>query len=117
MKDHKELDVWKKGMEFAVDIYQVTNNFPPSELYGLTSQLRKSAVSIPSNIAEGAARNTEKEFLQFLFIASGSAAEAETQILLARRLDFAKDLEVVLSKLVTVKKLLHGLIRHYKNKR
>jgi four helix bundle protein len=116
MKDHKELDVWQMGMNFVVLIYDLTKGFPKEEMYGLTSQLRRSAVSIPSNIAEGAARNTDKEFLQFLHIAQGSAAEAETQILIAQRLEYHGDFSNPLEQLRAVQKMLHGLIRHYKNK-
>ncbi len=116
MKDHKELDVWKISMEFVSAVYKVSANFPKEEIYGLTSQLRRSAVSIPSNIAEGAARNSNKEFLQFLYIASGSAAEAETQLLIAKQLAFVQDTDRILSNLQTVKKLLHGLIRYYKTR-
>ncbi|MBK5273651.1 MAG: four helix bundle protein [Desulfuromonadales bacterium] len=116
MKDHKELDVWKKSMDFVQAVYELTGAFPKEEIYGLTSQLRRSVVSIPSNIAEGAARNTDKEFLYFLHIAQGSAAEAETQLLIAQRLKFTDNFEAVLSELRTVQKLLHGLMRHYKTK-
>ena len=116
MKDHKELDVWQKGMDFVQTVYELTGHFPKEEVYGLTSQLRRSAVSVPSNIAEGAARNTDKEFLNFLHIAQGSAAEAETQLLIARRLSYPGDFDSVLARLRTVQKLLHGLIRHYKTK-
>jgi len=116
MKDHKELDVWQKSMDFVQSVYELTGNFPKDEVYGLTSQLRRSAVSIPSNIAEGAARNTDKEFLNFLHIAQGSAAEAETQLLIAQRLKYVGNFEPLLTELRTVQKLLHGLMRHYKTK-
>jgi four helix bundle protein len=116
MKDHKELDVWKKSMDLVQTVYELTGAFPKEEVYGLTSQLRRSAVSIPSNIAEGAARNTDKEFLNFLHIAQGSAAETETQLLIAQRLTYPGNFEAVLTGLRTVQKLLHGLIRHYKMK-
>ena len=116
MNDHKELEVWKKGMVFVAEVYRLTGHFPKEEIYGLTSQLRRSAVSIPSNIAEGAARNSHKEFIQFLFIAAGSAAEAETQLLIAQELRFSAGIEQALQTLMTVKKMLHGLIRHYRIK-
>ena len=116
MKDHKELDVWKQSVELVVQIYTATKDFPKDELYGLTNQIRRAAVSIPSNISEGAARNTEKEFVQFLHIALGSASELETQLLIAQKLNYTDDLQQVFDKLTTVMKLINGLIRHYRNK-
>ena len=116
MKDHKELDVWKESVDLVVQVYTVTKDFPKDELYGLTNQIRRAAVSIPSNISEGAARNTEKEFVQFLHIALGSASELETQLIIAQRLHYTNDLQQVFDKLTTVMKLINGLIRHYKNK-
>jgi four helix bundle protein len=85
---HKDLDVWKAAMELAKLVYLITSKFPKEELYGLTQQIRRSAVSIPSNIAEGAARNSRKEFIQFLHISLGSLAELETQLLLSEKLGF-----------------------------
>jgi four helix bundle protein len=116
MRDHKELDVWKRAVEVVTEIYTVTKCFPKEEIYGITNQMRRSAVSIPSNIAEGAARQTEKEFVQFLYIALGSAAELETQLLVAKNLDFVQDIALVLDKISNVQKMLNGLIRHYRNK-
>jgi four helix bundle protein len=77
--NHKDLDVWKKSMNLVVLIYDITSKFPSDERFGLTSQMRRAAVSIPSNIAEGAARKGDKEFIQFLMIALGSLSELETQ--------------------------------------
>jgi four helix bundle protein len=77
--DHKDLDLWKKSMNLVVLIYDITSKFPSDERFGLTSQMRRAAVSIPSNIAEGAARKGDKEFIQFLMIALGSLSELETQ--------------------------------------
>lgn len=116
MKDHKDLDVWQKGMDFVESVYKVTGTFPKEEIYGLVNQLRRSAISIPSNIAEGAARNSEKEFLQFLHISLGSASEAETQLLIAQRLGYPGEIEAAIQMLTSVKQMLNGLIRHYKNK-
>ncbi len=79
VKTHKDLDVYKLSIELVADIYQATNRFPKEELFGLTAHVSKSAVSIPSNIAEGSARNHKKEFIQFLYISLGSAAELDTQ--------------------------------------
>jgi len=114
MKDHKELNAWKVSMDFVAEVYAITRVFPKEEIYGLTSQLRRAAVSIPSNISEGAARNSSKEFVQFLHIALGSAAEVETQLLIAQRLDYTNNIEKLLDMAITVKKLISGLIGHYK---
>jgi len=81
-RSFKDLVVWQKALELAKEIYKITKQLPPSETYGISSQLRRASVSIPSNIAEGAKRSTKKNFLQFLRIANGSAAELETQILI-----------------------------------
>ncbi len=108
-KTHKDLVVWQKAMDFVEEVYKLTEGMPSSELYGLTSQIRRAAVSVPSNIAEGAARNHDKEFLQFLYVALGSVAEVETQLLLAERLKFVP--EAPIDNLSEVKKLLLGLIR------
>jgi len=112
---HKDLDVWKKAMELATQVYSLTSQFPKEELYGLTAQLRRSAVSIPSNIAEGAARHSRKEFIQFLHIASGSIAELETQLLLASRIGF-RPTDTILTQAEEVRKMLLGLIRSLKKK-
>ncbi|MCP4216111.1 MAG: four helix bundle protein, partial [bacterium] len=79
MRSHKDLKVWQEAVDFVVDIYNITKTFPKEELYGLVSQLRRAAVSVPSNIAEGAGRNTKKENNYFLYVAMGSLAEIETQ--------------------------------------
>jgi len=83
-----DLRVWKKAMDLVVDVYQLTSTFPPEEKFGLTSQMRRAAISIPSNIAEGHGRRSAKEFVRFLWIANGSLVELETQILIAERLRF-----------------------------
>ena len=75
IKSHKDLIVWQKAIDFVVEIYFLSDGFPKSELYGLTNQIRRAAVSVPSNIAEGSSRKSGKEFIQFLYIASGSASE------------------------------------------
>ena len=102
-------------MDLAARAYALTATFPKDERYGLTSQIRRSAVSIPSNIAEGAARQSRKEYIQFLHIASGSVAELEIQILLARRMGFLAN-DASLSHIEEVRKLLLGLIRSLKRK-
>jgi len=85
VKDYKELKVWQQGIEIVDKIYSITDNFPKDELYGLTNQMRRSALSIPSNISEGFVRNHSKEYIQFLYISLGSCAELETQIIIAQK--------------------------------
>ena len=85
---HRKLIVWQKSMEFVREIYRVSASFPKSEEYGLSSQMRRAAVSIPSNMAEGAARKGKKEFIQFINIAQGSISELDTQLELAYMLDY-----------------------------
>ena len=88
IKTFRELDIWKRGIEPVKEIYSATKSFPSHEIYGLTSQMRRAAVSIPSNVAEGFRRRHPKEFKQFLSIALGSAAELETQIVIAKELNY-----------------------------
>ena len=88
MKDFRQLKVWEKAHQLALAVYKVTKGFPKEELYGLTSQIRRSNMSIPTNIAEGCGRNTDAEFARFLQISMGSASETEYQLILARDLEF-----------------------------
>ncbi len=88
MATHENLEIWKKSIEFVTKIYISTKDFPDEEKYGLVSQMRRSAVSIPSNIAEGAARKSDREFLQFLHIALGSLTELDTQLIISGNLSF-----------------------------
>ena len=115
MKTHKDLDVWNRAMDLASEAYSVTGKFPKEEQYGLTLQIRRSAVSIPSNIAEGAARNSKKEFAQFLYVALGSSAELETQLLLASRMGFHSNTDLFES-IERVRKMLLGLLRFLRRK-
>jgi four helix bundle protein len=87
-RSFRDLDVWKLSIEFVKNIYKITNKFPNPKIYGVTSQLRRSAISIPSNIAEGQGRNSSKEFGQFLAIALGSLAELETQLIIAEEIGY-----------------------------
>ncbi|OQY39214.1 four helix bundle protein [Candidatus Atribacteria bacterium 4572_76] len=99
MKRFKDLRIWQKGIEIVSDIYILTKKFPKEELYGLTSQIRRSAISIPSNIAEGFRRYHNKEYKQFLYIALGSCAELETQIAIAKNLEYiTEDREIELTE-------------------
>lgn len=116
MKDHKDLDVWKQSMLLAEDIYALTKEFPSEERFGLSSQINRAVVSIPSNIAEGAGRKGDKEFIQFLYIALGSLSELETQLILSDRLQFVNSIEIYLNQIEKIKKMLFGLIRYVNNK-
>jgi len=113
IRDYKDLHVWQKAMELAKHVYLLTGRFPSEEKFGLISQMRRAAVSIPSNIAEGQARNTTGEFVQFLSHAEGSAAELDTQLRLAVDLGhcFLTDLSEVSRLLTDVRKMLKRL-RH-----
>ncbi|MES2766462.1 MAG: four helix bundle protein [Bacteroidota bacterium] len=115
MRTHKDLDAWKISMTLVKEVYLLTSGFPKEEMYGLTSQIRRSAVSVPSNIAEGAARNSLKEFIQFLYIALGSLAELETQLIIANDLNYTSNQDI-LEKIDTTGKIVSGLIRHLKAK-
>jgi four helix bundle protein len=111
MHNYKKLNVWILAVDLAVEIYSLTKKFPGEEKFGMTSQLRKCAVSIPSNIAEGAGRNTGGEFIQFLGIAEGSANELETQMIIAGRLGFiSTDEQLKTIKILTeIRKMLFSL--------
>jgi four helix bundle protein len=111
IRDYKDLHVWQKGMQLAKEIYLLTGKFPSEEKFGLVSQMRRAAVSIPSNIAEGQARNTTGEFVQFISHAEGSAAEVDTQLRLSIELGYysTNDLESVFRLLTDVQKMLKRL--------
>lgn len=105
------MDVWKIGMEAAKKVYSLTGGFPAEERFGLVSQIRRAAVSIPSNIAEGHARKSRAEFRQFVSVALGSLAELETQLILSQELNFLnkEEVEVVMAQLDSLGKMLRGL--------
>lgn len=94
MNDFKKLKVWKRAIDFSVSIYELTENFPSEEKFGLTNQLRRAAVSISSNIAEGAGRNSKKEFNHFLGYSGGSSCEVETQLIIAEKLKYISKIEL-----------------------
>ena len=110
-RPHRKLDVWKKSMDFVKHVYRATETFPKSEIYGLSSQMRRAAVSIPSNLAEGAARKGKKEFSQYLNIAQGSISEIDTQIELSFILNFIEEklYNDLMDELNTISKMLFGL--------
>jgi four helix bundle protein len=107
----RELKAWQLGMDLTEKVYLLTDSFPKSEIYGLSSQIRRCAVSIPSNLAEGHGRTSAKEFLQFIAIAYGSICELETQILLSHRLKYLdqSNLETVSALLTETSKTIRGL--------
>jgi len=111
---HKKLEVWQLSMELVKDIYEVTKTYPKDELFALTNQMRRCVVSIPSNIAEGSARRGNKELIQFLHIALGSAAELETQLLISQSLQY-KFNQSHIQKINSIQKMLYALIK-YKSK-
>lgn len=106
LKSYKELIVWQKSIQLVKEIFILTNEFPKSELYGLISQIRRAAVAIPSNIAEGYGRKSAKEYAQFYSIAYGSALELETQIIIAKELHFVEK-----ERFIKVEKLLEEILR------
>jgi len=116
MKDFKKLKTWQKGIKLVVDIYKTSGNFPKEELYGLTSQMRRSSISIPSNIAEGAGRNSDKDFNRFLDISLGSSFELETQVIIAKELEFLSEIEFqnLTEKIQEEQKMITGLQRSLK---
>lgn len=114
LQSFKNLIVWQKSILLAKEVYKITENLPKSELFGLTSQMRRASVSIPSNIAEGYKRKNLKEYIQFLSIADGSAAELETQIILLKEIYNTKYLETGESLLLEIQKMLTTLINKLK---
>ena len=103
-------------MRFVSGLYRLTKEFPSEEKFGLTNQIQRASVSIPSNIAEGAARQTNKEYIQFLYIALGSAAEVETQLLIARDLEYVESIDTLYNEVQSIKRMLLGLIKSKKAK-
>jgi len=113
MRDHNKLKAFKLADEIAILVYEITAEFPKEELYGLISQMRRAAVSVPSNIVEGCARDSEADYLRFLYIAFGSLRELHYQIDFSKRLGFwvSKDSSGLESKVIETEKVLSGLIR------
>jgi four helix bundle protein len=114
VKSHKELTIWKESMNLVENIYSISKSFPKEEMYGLTSQMRRCAVSVPSNIAEGAGRKGEREFARFLYIALGSLSELETQFEISIRLNYIAsevDTQSTFEKIIYIRRMLAKLIR------
>ena len=113
---HKDLEVWKKSMDLVEAVYKLMKQLPENEKYGLVSQIKRSSISIPSNIAEGAGRASTKEFIRYLDIATGSLSELETQLLLLERLGFCSTEENLTEEIQTIGKMLYGLRVSLRNK-
>jgi len=116
--NYKDLDVWKSSMLLAEEVYKTTREYPVHEQYSITSQIRRSAVSVPSNIAEGATRNSDNEFIRFLYIAQGSLAELETQLILSQKLNYItpEQLQTLINQKDQTAKMIYGLINYNKRK-
>ena len=109
MHNLKELKIWNKAVDLSVEVYKATSNFPKEEIYGLTSQIKRSAVSVPSNISEGAGRNSNKEFIHFLGIANGSSYELQTQLIISNRLNLISNetLQSLLKEIEEIQKMTY----------
>jgi four helix bundle protein len=118
LKNYKELKVWEKSYQLCLEVYRITQEFPKIEIYGLISQMRRAALSIPSNIAEGYGRKTILEYLRFLYIAYGSVCELETQIMLSGDLGYLNEnrLSKLQKEVGEVERMLQALIKSLKNK-
>ena len=115
IQSYRELDVWKQSRLLVKSLYQLTKKFPKDEQFGLISQMRRAAISIPSNIAEGCGRNHSKDSIQFFFIARGSLYELETQLILASDLEYISETELgsIIGQAIRCKKLLNGFINYF----
>jgi four helix bundle protein len=115
-KPHKKLEVWQKSVNLVKGVYEITSSFPKSEEYGLGNQMRRAAVSIPANISEGAARQTKREFIQFLHMAQGSLSELDTHFEVVRTLGYIKEngLKDLSPLMIEIDKMLTGLIKSLK---
>jgi four helix bundle protein len=118
IKDYRDLVVWQKAMDLVETIYRTTGTFPREEIYGLTSQIRRAAISIPSNIAEGNGRNTARDYMHFLGMAYGSVKEVETQVLIAERLRYinCSDSNGLVKMTTEIARLISGLANSLKRK-
>ena len=108
---HKNLDVWKESLDLVKQVYFITDKLPKKEDFVIVSQMRRAALSVPSNIAEGSARHHSKDFTHFLRIADGSAAELETQVIIGVKLGFSSNVEQLLNEIVVIRRMLAALIK------
>ena len=116
MATHKQLKIWENSIDLVIEVYKKTKDLPDEEKFGLVSQLRRAAVSVPSNIAEGAARKSDNEFIQFLYIAMGSLSEVETQLIICKRLDYL-EVDDVLNSVDQLGKSINAFIKYLKSLR
>jgi len=115
MKTHEDLDVWQRSIDLTVNIYSITDNLIENKKFEFTKQIRRAAISIPSNIAEGAARSSDKDFIKFLYYSLGSLTELETQLIISNRLGLVNNNDIM-TELNKIKQMLLGLIRFLKNR-
>jgi len=116
MRPHHDLRVWQDAMELVTRIYSVTGTFPAEERFGLTSQIRRASISVPSNIAEGAARGSRKEFIHFLTIARGSLSELDTQLRIARNLEYVADIAALIVDVERLQAAMGSLIKSQRDR-
>ena len=118
IRNFKDLEIWQRGVDLATSVYSVTKAFPKEEMYGLTSQMRRAAVSVPSNIAEGFNRRSNRDYSRFLYIALGSLAEMETQTRIARNLDFmaSSAAEALIKEIDEIQRMTRNLIKRLEEK-
>ena len=115
---HKDLDIWKEGIDLIEKIYKITNKLPENEKYGLISQMQRSSVSVPTNIAEGAARQSKKEFIQFLYISLGSLSELETLLIIALKLNYLSEaiFDEISETIEKLRRMILNFIKYQKQK-
>ena len=113
-KTHKDLEIWKEGIKLVTKIYKLTKDFPKEELYGLTSQMRRAAVSYPSNLAEGAARESITEYIRYIYISLGSLSELETQLIISKNLGFSLQVDDLLLDIKTLNSRTRSLVKYLK---
>lgn len=114
MTGYENLEVWKKSISLVSDVYRLVQLLPKEETYSLSDQIRRSAVSVPSNIAEGSSRNSKKEFVQFLYVSLGSLCELETQLLIAKNVGYITEYDTVKRDIISIKKMINALITSIK---
>ncbi|MBN1694066.1 four helix bundle protein [candidate division WOR-3 bacterium] len=114
-KTHKDLEIWNKGIDLVMEIYKSTKNFPDEEKYGLVSQMRRASISYPSNISEGAARNSNAEYIRYVYIALGSLSELETQTIISEKLGYINNTENILENIGILRKQSHKFIKYLKS--
>ncbi len=112
---YKDLEIWQKGIDFVISVYKVTRDFPKEERYGLIAQMRRAAISYPSKIAEGAARNSNQEYIRYVYIALGSLSELETQTIISGKLGYINNTENILENIGILRKQSHKFIKYLKS--